>query len=74
MKYKIKIETFRSGRQEFTAFVKQWGLWFNLDCEGKTSLLFASCRSERIYALEYIDFHRKGNNKSHSITFDYIEI
>ena len=73
MKYRIKIITYKSGRQEFYPQVKKGLFWLTIFCYGETSILgyglFQNSRSE---ALENIDLHLAGNKSISSIGFEYI--
>ena len=73
MKYRIKIITYKSGKQEFYPQVKKGLFWVGLFYDGAASI-FANdiCRPTRELALQEIDLHYKGNNKVQTIEFEYI--
>ena len=73
MKYRIKIYTYKSGRQEFESQVKKWFGWVTLDLDGDSSIVNYGLKSNsREYALYKIDKHYEGNHKIKSIEFEYI--
>lgn len=71
MRYRIKIKTFKSNRQEFTAQVKALIGWNGLDFDGARSCinLPSDNRSE---ALRRIDRHVAGNCKTDTVKIEYI--
>ena len=73
MKYRIKIYTFKNGRQEFEAQVKKRFGWQTINSAGEAGTLqsgFTTYTREK--ALERIDLHIEGNSQLHSIEFEYI--
>lgn len=73
MKYRIKIYTFKSGRQEFEAQVKKRFGWQTINSAGEAcSFQSGFTTYSREQALQRIDLHIEGNSKLHSIEFEYI--
>ena len=73
MKYRIKIITYKSGRQEFYPQVKKGLFWIGLYYDGEASIFAGdSYRNSRVLALESIDSHYKGSHKQQTIEFEYI--
>ena len=73
MKYRIKIITYKSGRQEFYPQVKKGLFWFTIICGGETTIFEEGLyRPTRALAMEQIDLHYKGNHKVQTIEFEYI--
>lgn len=78
MKYRIKIITYKSGRQEFEAQVKKWFGWVNIMSTGDETP-FVITQSKREHAMACIDAHykidceyNKYDHKIKSIEFEYI--
>ena len=77
-KYRIKIVTFKSKRQEFTPQVRTtfllglFGYWSGLTFEGEASAIQFE-QDNREEALRRIDKHRHGNTRVHTIEFEYID-
>lgn len=69
MKYRIKIVTYKSGRQEFTPQVKTWLYWDGLDWDGKAGYNYKMNKREQ--ALSAIDLHYGGNDKKQTVIFEY---
>ena len=72
MKYRIKIITYKSGRQEFYPQVKKGLFWKGILSNGSTSLANDNYFHFRENALKAIDNHYNGNNKKQTIEFEYI--
>lgn len=73
MNYRIKIITYKSGKQEFYPQVKKGFFWIGLYYDGEASVFARdSYRNTRASALESIDLHNKGNHKKQTIKFEYI--
>lgn len=72
MKYRIKITTFKNGRNEFRAEVKKWYGWTGIMYEG-SEFSAAAAENTREAALGRIDRHYEGNAKPLVIYFEYIE-
>ena len=71
MKYRIKIYTFKNGRQEFEAQVKKRFGWRTVIATGEETK-FMITQTKREYAIMCIDKHYEGNNKLQTIEFEYI--
>ena len=69
-KYRIKIVTFKNGRQLFYAQFKSKFWWTGLSCDGETG--FTGKCETRERALARIDNHFKGNTTKQTIEFEYI--
>lgn len=72
MKYRIKIVTFKNGRQTFFAQVKSTFGWKGLFFDGEASWAYYGECDTRESALRRIDLHFEGNTTEHSIDFEYI--
>jgi hypothetical protein len=72
MKYRIKVVTFKNGRQTFFAQVKSTFFWKGLSYDGEAILAFDGECDTREIALKRIDKHFEGNTTKHSIEFEYI--
>ena len=72
MKYRIKIQTFKNGRKEYTPQVKVFVGWATLNSDGEANYLFLGELDNREKALQRIDKHYKGNGTKQSIEFEYI--
>lgn len=72
MRYRIKIQSFISGRKEYTPQVKIRIGWATISYYGKAHIAFEAELDSREKALERIDKHYNGNAKKHSIEFIYI--
>lgn len=72
MRYRIKITTFISARQEFRAQKKVFFGWADLSSTGEVYHLTNMSVSTRNEALNKIDKHYGGNTRVHTIEFDYI--
>lgn len=73
MRYRIKITTFKNGRQEFLPQVKKLFGWKCLDYKGEECMesLCGTCDLREL-ALERIDKHYNGNCSVYKIEFEYI--
>ena len=73
MKYRIKIYTFKNGRQEFEAQVKKRFGWQTINSAGEALTLQSGFTTySREQALQRIDLHIAGNTSISSIEFEYI--
>jgi len=72
MRYRIKITTFKSMRQEFRAQKKVLFGWADLSHRGEVVHLIESNVDTRNEALDRIDKHYGGNSRRHTIEFEYI--
>lgn len=70
MRYKIKITTFKNGRQEFRAYFRKRFRWVGLWADGNTTFTYVF--GYRDGALKAIDLHFNGNNVLEKIEFEYI--
>ena len=73
MRYRIKIKTYNSGRQEFVPQVKSWTGWLCISNDGSTFRGLQFKKDTRQAALYCIDNHFRGNHKMKSIEFEYID-
>lgn len=71
MKYRIKIITFKNGRQLFYPQFKSKFWWTGLSYDGETGGYIGECET-RERALARIDKHFKGNTTKQTIEFEYI--
>jgi len=72
MKYRIKIITYKSGRQAFIPYKKWRGLWIGISWEGSAHAMNEVTCEKRETALSLIDKHYAGNTKTQTIEFEYI--
>ena len=72
MKYRIKIISYKSGRQKFYPQVKKGLFWVGMWFDGSTFLAFDNSLPSREMALQELDLHYKGNHKVQTIEFEYI--
>lgn len=73
MKYRIKIYTYRNGRQEFEPQVKKWIFWNSLDFDGKEfSTLIFKYKLIQI-AFDCIEAHYNGNNTLKKVEIEYVD-
>ncbi len=72
MRYRIKITTFKSGRQEFRAQKKVLFGWADLDYHGEAYYTITLTEDTRVGALSRIDKNYDGNTKKQTIEFEYI--
>ncbi len=72
MKYRIKITTFKNGRQLFNPQVKLFFNWCSLNYDGEAMFGIEAECDTRISALNRIDKHFAGNTTKQTIEFEYI--
>jgi hypothetical protein len=72
MKYRIKIVTFKNGRQLFYAQVKSTFKWIGLNYDGEANWDYQGECKTRELALARIDKHFEGNTTEQKIEFEYI--
>jgi hypothetical protein len=72
MKYRIKIVTFKNGRQLFYAQVKYRFRWVGLNYDGEAHWAHESGCETREKALMRIDKHFEGNTTVQCIEFEYV--
>ena len=73
MKYRIKRKVFKSGREEFSAQVKEGLFWKGLSSKGESFAFIDLEKESRECALACIDEHFKGNGTKQIIVFEYID-
>lgn len=74
MKYRIKIITYKNGRQEFIPQVKKRFYWTGISWDGEENMFLSDVACDtREQALNKIDKHHSGGGTKHSIRFEYIE-
>lgn len=72
-RYRIKIITYKTGRQEFHAQFKSFIGWITIISDGEANLMFKGCYADdRERALKRIDKHFAGNCKKQTIEFEHI--
>lgn len=72
MQYRIKIITYKNGRQVFIPYKKWKGLWIGIDWNGNAHAMFEFKCDKRETALSLIDKHYTGNTQRQYIQFEYI--
>ena len=72
MKYRIKIITFKNGRQLFYPQVKSTFKWVGLNYDGEANWVYEGECETRERALARIDKHFEGNTTEQKIEFEYI--
>jgi hypothetical protein len=72
MKYRIKVTTFKNGRQLFHAQFKKMFSWVGISYDGEAHWAYNGECDTRERALRRIDKHFEGNATEHSIEFEYI--
>lgn len=72
MKYRIKIVTYQSGRQEFFPQFKTWLRWANIYYDGDLAFRPPCPCDTREDALTRIDKHYKQNSVIEKIIFEEI--
>lgn len=72
MKYRIKIETYKSGRQTFLAQKKGMFRWIGIGYDGDVSACYTSPCDTIGAAMNRIDKNYNGNDVVQTIEFEYI--
>ena len=72
-KYRIKIVTYKTGRQEYFPQVKKGWYWAGIAYDGEAMIGCEFSCSTRQKALYNIDLHYEGNHEEQTIYFEYIE-
>lgn len=72
MKYRIKIVTFKNGRQSFHAQVKKYFRWDGLNFDGEAGWAYDGECDTREKALQRIDKHFEGNTEIKSTAYEGI--